>query len=256
MAKKQTPEVKMGETTFDLLVGLTEGEVVHKEVTMREMTGNDEEAVAKPEIRGNYGKVITTLLANCITRIGGLQKTQMHISKWENCIKSLYLGDRDYCLLKLRELTYGNEMKIATKCPSCRMSLNLEFFLEELEIRQFNGEDPARIPFELPKGYNLNGTIYTKGFFKLPTGADQEYLDTMARKNPGLANTTLISKCFYELEDLKLGLNTFRDLSQRDRDYMLETLYENNFGPKFLMTVNCDGCGEEFETGVNPVNFI
>jgi hypothetical protein len=161
MPKKNTIEVKMGELTFDLLAGFKEGELLHKEITIREMTGADEEAVAKPEVRGNSGKVITTLLSNCVLRIGGLEKGRMSPAKWEDIIRKLYIGDRDYILLKIRELTYGNEMSVDTRCPFCKSNLKLDFFLEEIEIRPVDG-DPGVITLELPKGYNANGLISTK----------------------------------------------------------------------------------------------
>lgn len=259
-SKDKKVEIKPEEFTFDLMVGYPKEDTLLKEVSIREMTGADEEAVAKAEVRSNIGKLITTLLANCVTRLSDgtitLSKASMTPAKWEQVIQGLYLGDRDYILMKLREYTYGSEMHIDSQCPFCRNKLKVDFFMDEIELTPVTS-DPARVPFELPKGYrDKEGNTYRIGAMRLLTGIDQEAIDPIARRNPGIANTTLISRSVYELEGLKLSPTVFRELSQKDREYLVETLSEATFGPKFLITVTCDSCGEEFETGVNPVNFI
>lgn len=259
-SKDKKTEIKTDELTFDLLAGYKRGDDYLKEVSIREMNGADEEAIAKAEVRGNVGKLITTLLASCVTKIGDgtavFDKKSMSPAKWEQVIQNLYLGDRDLILLKLREFTYGDTMQIESQCPDCGKRLTIEFFTSELEITPVTC-DPSRISFELPKGYtDKDGTVYRTGFMRIPIGIDQEVIDPLARRNPGVANTTLMARCVTEMEGLKLSPEVFRLMSKRDREYLIQLLSESTFGPKFLLNVTCDSCGSEFETGVNPINFI
>ena len=257
MGKDKSKESNMATEVFELQAGYTdENGVTHKEVEIREMIGIDEEAIAHGDVRTNIGKIVTTLLSGCVIRIGSLEKEAISAGKWEKIMRDLYLGDRDYILLKIRELTYGNEMSFESRCPNCRKVVNIEFSLDELEIRPLSC-DPARIPFELPKGYkDKDGEVCKYGFARMPTGFDQEQLDQVARKNPGTANTMLITRCVHELGKVKLSSKVFRELSLKDREYLVKTLADNNFGPKFLVEAVCDSCGSDFEAGVNPVNFI
>jgi len=242
--------------TFRLLAGYKDSDgTIHDEVVIREMTGADEEAIAKAEVRNNIGKIVTTLLSSCIQRIGTIEKSNIKAAKWEEIINELFLGDRDLILMKIRELTYGNEMSFQTQCRDCRKSLTIDFTMDELEVRPLK-DDPHAISFTLPRGYFDGKETHTSGTMRLPTGFDQEQLDSVARKNPGLANTTLITRCVTELGSVKLSSKVFREMGQKDRDYLVSHLADKVFGPRFIVNTVCDHCGHEFEAGVNPLNFI
>ncbi len=246
------------EDEFDLLHGYIDSEGnKHTKTVIREMTGGDEEEIAQGGIRNNMGKVVTSLLANCVLEIGDYKKSEIKKKeKWLSIIRSLYLGDRDLIMLKIRELTYGNELEIKSTCPSCKYDLTVLFNMDEIEIEEPT-TDPAVIEFELPRGYIDNkDKIHAAGKMRMPTGYEQELLDPIARKNPGRANTMLLSKAVYEIGDVNLNASLIRDLGQRDREYLINTLSEYTFGPKFSVNVICDSCGNDFDAGVNPVNFI
>jgi len=257
MAKKKSKSIDVPTEAVELMAGYKdEEEVVHTEAQVREITGVDEEAIAKGDVRSNVGRIVTTLLAGCTVKIGSLERENISSNKWEGIFRNMYLGDRDLLLLKISEYTNGPEMSVKSRCPSCKTDLTVDFNSEELEIKPLEC-NPDNIPFELPKGFiGDDGERIKQGVLRLPNGFDQEQLDTVARKNPGTANTMLITRCVKELGDLGLSSNTFRSLSIKDREYLVNVLSENSFGPKFMVDAICDNCGHDFETGVNPINFI
>lgn len=256
MAKKKTTVIDQPTESIDLLLGYKDEEGnMHTTAEITEITGADEEAIAKADIRSNVGKVVTTLLSGCVVKIGSIEKGSLSASKWEAIFRNLFLGDRDFILLKISEVTNGKEMSITARCPSCRQELTIDFNIEEIEVTK-PSVDPDNIPFELPKGLRQDGEIIKNGVMRLPNGFDQEQLDQVARKNPGTANTMLITRCVKELGESKLSSSVFRSLSIKDREYLVKTLAENSFGPKFSVEAVCDSCGNDFEAGVNPVNFI
>src|SRR5690606_4200901 len=105
---------------FELEVGYKDEDgVIHKEVEIREIIGADEEAIAKAEVRQNMGKVITTLLANVVVRIGDLTPKTYGKSKWEKIFRELPMGDRDKLMFEIRKFTQGNEIELDMKCPNC-----------------------------------------------------------------------------------------------------------------------------------------
>ena len=257
MAKEKTEEIqKIGET-FDLLVGYKDGEgEIHTEVEIREIKGSDEEALAEGNIRNNLGKIVTELLYNCVERVGTITEGEVGERKWRKIMDSLYIGDRDLILLELRKLTYGNEMEMQGGCTKCGADLMVDIEMDEIKIEQ-PAEDVEEIPFTLPRGYrDEDGQIHKKGAITLPRGKDQQVLFNVMRKNPGRANTMLLTKTVTRLGNTKIKAKTFREMGKMDREFLLEKVQESKFGPDFNWDLMCPECGSDITVGINPINFI
>lgn len=245
--------------TFDLEVGhKDENGKVHKTVEIRDITGLDEENISKPEVRGNVGKLITTLLSSVVVRIGDLTPKELGRTKWEKIFRKLPMGDRDKIMLEIRKLSNGDEIELDMKCPHCKTKIKHVVEIEnDIEDRKLE-VDAFAIPFTLPKGIkNKDGELCTTGTMRLPDGEDQDQLDTIARKNPGQANTTLLARVVHEIDGYgKVALSDFRRMSVRDRDFLIKLLGESSYGPKFEISFPCPSCMEDVEAGVHPVNFL
>ena len=242
----------------ELLMGYKDSEdKIHREFEVREMTGEDEEAISKNEVKNNGGKVIRTILERCVTRIGDFEKSSYTSTKWRDIINSLTVADQDLMLLKIRTESFGDELEVTHTCPNsdCKEKLNTIINADELEIRPFLGE--RELSFTLPKGYtDKNGVTHKEGIIRFPNGLDRELLDTVARKNLGTANTMLLTRCVLELGTVTVYDKIIRELSRRDREYLFKLLKENEFGINMQVDVTCSSCGEEFKGGLNLVNFI
>ena len=259
MANKNI-EVHQDTITFEIEVGFKdENGTLHKEIEIRELAGIDEETISKPEIRGNIGKVITTLLASVVVRIGELTpKTVKSPSKWEKIFRELPMGDRDKIMLEIRKFSQGNEIELDMKCPSCKQKIKHIVEVDtDIEVRPLE-VDAFSISFELPKGVrNKDGELCNVGTIRLPNGVDQEQLDAVARKNAGQANTTLLARTIVEINGYgKVALSDLRNMSVRDRDYLIKLMEESSYGPKFALSFPCPACMEDVEAGVHPVNFL
>ena len=247
-----------GETeVFDLLAGYEDSDgVLHKTFTLREMTGRDEEAISKSDLRQNGGKLISTLLERCVLSIGTLTRKEVGTDKWKDIIKSLFVGDQDYILIKLRELSMGGEIEVNHTCPHCKNSMKTFLDVSELEIKPFQGN--RVVEFELPKGYrDKKGVVHRSGKMKLPTGLDREILTPMARKNLAQASTLMLTRlCKFDDEGVYVTEDVMRDLTVRDREYLQKLLQDNLFGVNLEIPVTCTECGEEFMGNLNTTNFI
>ena len=120
------------EYTFKLPKGYADAKgVVHREVTIREITGADQEALLNPQLRNNPAKMLTALLARVITRLGTLDGRQVDTSVTADMLKS----DRDFLILKLKEIDSGPEMDIDVECPDCgkkfKAMLDISDFFEK-----------------------------------------------------------------------------------------------------------------------------
>lgn len=120
------------EYTFELPKGYVDAKsLVHREVTIREITGADQEAMLNPQLRNNPAKMLTALLARVITRLGTLEGRQVDTTVTAAMLKS----DRDFLILKLKEIDSGPEMDIDVECPDCGKK-----FKAMLDISDFFGK--------------------------------------------------------------------------------------------------------------------
>lgn len=247
------------ETVYEMLAGYKDDDgVIHKDFTLREITGRDEEAINNPSVKANGSKVISTLLSRCVTRIGTLTpKSVGGRDKWEKIIKSLYTGDQDYMMIQLRKMSIGNEVEVDHVCPNreCKAKLHTVLSIDELEVIPFNGE--RVISFCLPKGYkDKKSVIHKEGTMRLPTGLDREILTPLAKTNLAKATTTMLTRLCKFNDGIYIDDDVMGGLTVRDREYLQKLLQEHIFGVNLQTDVTCDRCGETFKGSLNASNFI
>ena len=243
---------------FELLAGYKDSDgVTHREFTLREITGKDEEAIHKSDTKGNGSKVVSVLLSRCVTSIGTLTPKSLGRQKWEELIKSLYTGDQDYMLTQLRKLSIGDEIELNHVCPNkdCKAKLNTVISVDELEVVPFSGE--RVIEFELPRGYkDKKGVLHKTGTMRLPTGLDREVLTPLAKTNLAKAETVMLTRLCKFDDGAYVDEDVMGSLSIRDREYLQKLLQEHYFGVKLETEITCDSCGESFVGSFYASNFI
>lgn len=241
---------------YELLAGYTdENGVLHKTFTIREMTGKDEEAIQRADVKNNGAKIISTLLIRCVMSIGTILKKDVEPKKWENIIKSLYVNDQDIILLEIRRISLGEELEANHVCPECKTKLQTVMNIDELDVRPFNGQH--KIPFTLIRGYkDKRGEVHKTGFMRIPNGYDREVLTPLAKKNLAKAETTMLTRICKFDDGIYIDDDVMASLTTKDRNYLTSLMHDNNFGVKMSVVVTCDSCGEEFEANLNAVNFI
>lgn len=244
-------------TEYEMLAGYKDDNgIIHKTFTLREITGRDEEAIQRADIKGNGSKVVNTLLTRCVTSIGPYtRKSFEDVRDWEKIIKSLFTADQDYMLLKLREISIGEEFELRHECPTCHTKLVTTVSSDELAIRDFDGE--REFPFELPRGYkDSKGNVHKTGVMRLPNGFDREILNPIAVANPAKADTLLLIRCCKFDDGYPIDNELMVNLSIRDREYLKKLLIQHNFGVELQVEVTCDNCGTVFMGAFNPTNFL
>ena len=256
--KEEVKEVNLEDKSYPLIYGYKDKEGnFHTDFSCREMNGNDEEAIGKPEIKSNGGKMLRVLIEGCCTRIGSIYKSDVSSSKWKETIQDLDVAEQDRIVLTIREISVGKELELNHTCPSeeCKQKLVTFMDTDEIEIVDHNGVE--LIEFELPRGVKTKGGEVLKiGHMRRPKGLDREILDPIARKNLGMANTMLITKCVVDLEGSRMTDQLAKDMVTKDREYLLKLMQENDYGYKLETELTCSSCGEQFKTTLNVVNFI
>lgn len=230
--------------------------VLHTEFEYREMTGADEEAIAKPKVRENSAIVTRVFLERCLVRIGTIEKAKVKPNEWTSIIQSLAVGDQDFAFMCIRELSLGGDIEVAHKCPHCSTKIESVFATEELPLVPYNGLD--EIEFELPKGFrDKEGVVHKYGVLRHATGLDREVLSKLITQNPSLANTLLLTRCIKSLGEIKITDETFRQLSLRDRNYLFKVIKENAFGYDVTnFDIECPNCGKNLSISFNQTDFL
>lgn len=112
---KETDAIRT-EYTYELPKGYVDKDgTLHREVVLREITGADQEAMLNPQLKNNPARMLTALLARVIVRLGSLDKARIDTSVTAGMLKS----DRDFLIMKLKEIDSGPDLEIDVECPDC-----------------------------------------------------------------------------------------------------------------------------------------
>jgi hypothetical protein len=231
---------------------------VHRDATLRKMTGNEEALLADPKLRGNGGKLITALLGACVTALDEVEKINPAV------IRRLFSADRNYLLLELRRLTFGDEMEAHYRCPCCQGVTAVLEDLAALEIRRVDDNDTSpEISVTLQDGYrDPDGNWQHELVFVLPTGEDEEAAGSRRDGNPARQRDALLARCLKQVGDLEarrihaMGIRILAELSMSDRRLIQKALDDAAPGPDLTRQVVCDHCGEEYRTTLDMSHFF
>lgn len=253
-------EVEIGEDGLvhdvPLLAGyLDKDGVLHNTFTYREMTGKDEEAINKADVRANGAKVVNTLVERCVVQIGTLTKKECGV-RWGTIIREMLGGDLDYMAFKIRELSKGKEVEFTHKCPNCGTKLNTIIGTDEFNIKPFMGQ--SAIDFELIRGYkDGKGQIHKDGVIRLPNGFDREIVTPLFKKNSSTAMTMMLTRLITFNDGAMVTQGLVSDMSLRDREILEKIIKENAFGiDTTIENLMCDSCGQDISGEVGQSNFF
>jgi hypothetical protein len=155
---------------------------VHDEVELSPLTGRDEEFLRGMAADTPSARVITELLRRCIGRLGSLPAIN------ENVARDMLVGDREYVVMRLFELTCGSTLNAVLRCPSedCNKPMDVTLSLAEMA--------PERRPVAA-RYFRLRLSLepFREIEFRLPTGADQEALAGIDDENR--ATSALLARC-------------------------------------------------------------
>jgi hypothetical protein len=228
-----------------LPVGYVDDEgVLQREVTLAPMTGETEEAIGDPKIKDNAGKIVTELLNGVITKFGTMRKVNKDV------IRGLTAIDRDYLVLKNRQVSIGDIMEYTDTCPICGRKTNVRVDLTSLEVVYMDDDEPKEFKVTLFHGVpNKDGVIQKEATIVLPNGMAQEKIAQIIRSNPAQATTAMLQFITKSIGDIEfISAETFRKMTKKDRDLISARLDEVKAGVKFSVEVICAECGGEFTT--------
>jgi hypothetical protein len=203
-------------------------------VRVRELTGADEEVLADRSA-ANAAGLVTRFLARVITEIEGLDRRVD-----EDLVADMLVGDRDYLLLRLRQIDLGDHVHQVMRCPSpaCGKKVDVDFLVSEIEVTRAAAVLPS---YRMQLG---EGAAAISASVRLPTGRDQEAIAPLAASNPAAANTRLFSRVVQRWGEAgSLDENAARALPLKQRSELAAFLQRTSPGPDLYLDVPCPWCG-------------
>jgi hypothetical protein len=206
------------------------------EFEVRELTGRDEEALARIT---DVGRSLVAMIERGIVRLGNDAATPERLD-------SLIGGDWDTVLLAVRAVTFGPTVELRPECHGCgakyEVTINL---LSDLPVRTANQEDLS---------WTVKGRRHTYDV-SLYTGATQRRVFDLMAENKTIAaiNTEVLSDSIDRIDGMPvLGKDVIRDLPMADRRTILDSIQDRRVGPDFQgVTIKCPTCSHEQP---NPLN--
>ena len=173
---------------------------VHQEGEVAPLSGREEELLAGNH-RRESATLVTAVLSCCLRRLGEISPIS------EEVVRNLLIGDRQYLLLKLREVTFGSQIQATISCPwpDCSKRVDIDFLTEDIPIKESKEKGPTYEMELSPEAafVDCDHKEYTKIIFRLPNGADQEAISPLLSENEARALSMLLDRCVQSVGPLK-----------------------------------------------------
>src|SRR5215471_7225540 len=95
---------------------------------LRPLSGADEDWLCALEPGTPTAVVVTRLLARCTVKVCGAEVDDVAR------VRDLLVADRDYLLLSLRALKFGNHFDAVLECPYCSEKLDVSFEASDVPV--------------------------------------------------------------------------------------------------------------------------
>ena len=205
------------------------------DVEVRELTGEDEEALAKAT---TVPRALMTILARATVAIGDVPVTPA-------ALDDMLAGDREMVLLQIRKATYGVTEEYMLHCIACstdqKATVNLD---TDIKVRTLANPDDRDWEMTL-----RCGVVH----LSLPDGAAQRKVASAGEKTIPELNTLLLSECIQQInDDPPLGMGTARSLGLADRTAIIEEIARRQPGPELgEVTKPCESCGADIKISLD-----
>lgn len=231
-----------------------EAGVVHRSVELVPLSGRQEEFLADSENPASAVSV-TTILSDCIQRIGTISPVSREI------IRSLLVADRQYLLLKLREVTFGHRVQVTISCPwqDCNKRIDIDFSIQDIPVIESDNKGPTHKMKLSPEAAFIgdDGKRYREVIFRLPNGGDQEIISPLVYENETEASAMLLERCVQSIGPLKCPRNKLisrlSPIGRMEIERQMEMV-----APRVELTMegDCPECGREFEVPFDLQSFL
>lgn len=225
---------------------------LHRDVDLTGLTGREEEVLI--DRAADPAMQVTTVLSRCLRRIGTIQPvTEAHVGE-------LLVGDRQFLMMKLRQLTFGDKVQATTRCPwpDCGEEVDIDFLISEVPIKEVASQGRIhRIELESEIAVDSGFPACALAIdFRLPSGADQEAVSPVLAKNESMAVNLLLTRCIERIGDQPSTPDLVQRLSPAARVGIERAMEAAAPGIDLNMEAQCPRCGRAFGAPFDVQDFL
>lgn len=222
--------------TIKLPGGLWLDGVCHQGASLCPLTGDDEAFLLETGKSISLAQRATALLARCLTRLGPVTLIT------PDAVRDLAIGDREALLLHLRRLTLGDRLQCVLSCPElgCGEKMDLVLKVSELLLPPYSHTQER---YEMT--VTENGTAY-RVRFRLPTGADQEAVASLAYGDPQAAADQVLRRCVESVIAEGKDGEPIADWPPMVARQLPATMAELDPQAELMLSLICPVCGYAF----------
>lgn len=216
---------------------------VHREAVLSPLSGREEELLADNNGKDSASRV-TELLSRCVKSIGTISPV------YEKIASNLLIADRQYLLLRLREVTYGDQVQATIFCPwpGCGRKVDLDFSINDIPVKESEYKGPI---YEMELSSDAALTIKREKLrrirFRLPNGEDQEMISPLLTENEANALAMLLRRCIVSVDSIENpGEELISKLSPSARIEIERQMEAVSPKVELDMQAECPECNREF----------
>jgi hypothetical protein len=215
----------------------------HQEAMVKELTGADEEAIARMQggTQTSPGQFLNGMLAFGVASLASFDLPAMTLQERFALLDQLLVGEKELLFLNILRVTYGDQRSVSVRCMECA-AINEVSFLISTDIPIRSMDDPFRTTYE----YTCRNGSHIE--YRLVTGADQAEVAKKTNASIPEQNTIIFSRCITTLNGKPIvdPLHFARGMSAFDRRLLLAAMNESQPGPYFEeVKLPCATCGAE-----------
>jgi len=224
--------------------------VSHREVDLNSVTGLDEELLAEVQPAVCSARIVTALLTRCVKRVGLLEPVTASL------IGDLLVGDREFLMLKLREMTLGTRLDAVVRCPApdCGVRMDLKLNLDDF-CAEAAPISSLFFALDCPDQNPDVNEISVE--FRLPTGADQDAVALGVGVDEASAVRKLLARTISRINSQspveEQAVATLPEGVQRRIEEQMEKLAPQGF---VELEITCLECQELFSVPFDPASFF
>ena len=228
--------------------------VLHREVELAPLSGREEELLADQRSIGRTA-LITIILSRCVHHLGSISPVPVEL------MRRLLVADRQYLLLKLREITFGDQVQATVRClwADCGQKVDIDFSLQDIPVTESQAKGPFYTMQLSPEAAfrGEEGEAYRAITFRLPNGEDQEVLSSLVADDEEQAFAMLLGRCIQRIGPWEHPGDALISRLSPQAVQEIERQMED-LAPKVELTMEaqCPECGRDFAVPFDPQEFL
>lgn len=217
------------------------------DVRIREVTGADEEALAREMRAPGYtvAKMVDMLIRRTVVAVGDITPVTPKI------LGELLVGDRSHILLQVRILTFGSDWEVPDfPCRICQQPFGVTVELDkDIPVKRLENPRVQDITVPLRNG--------REALVRLATGDVQLAMAAEMNRTMAEEQSILIDRCIRQLDGMPVVPPIARDMGMADRHKIVEAMNKAQPGPQMEeVSIPCSNCGQSASYALGLVDLF